>query len=297
MGFQLNYQANAQDVMMGFEAWPEAWYTFRIVKTEFKPTKDATPQQPAGYLQLDCMCIDQQSSKSGQIYPWRLNIQNANQDTVANAFRAINALSCVTNMYDVRDTDNFLGREFRGRLTYSVDKNVMGPDGKPKVTGNNCNQVTDLAGRDPKTAAAGGPAPQSGPGGANFQTGGTPVPGQAPPPMAPQQQPQQQQYGTTAPPQQQPPNYGHPPSQQPPPSNYGPNGGQMQPPPLQQPPQQQYQQPPQQQQPAPQQQYAPAPQGGPPPMVGGQQPPQQQQQQPQPGPGYSPAPVPGWGPR
>lgn len=154
---------------------PYADYPVRIVDADGKQTKD----EHGGYLELTLEIL-QAGEFQGRRIPYRLNLVNKNQTTVAIANAQLSALCHVVNVFRLQDAMQLANIPFIA---------TIGPQ-KDNPQYSNVFGVKDAQGRDPRTKAQGAPgtAPPAPPAPSNAPPGyyGQPQP-QAPwpPPSAP----------------------------------------------------------------------------------------------------------------
>jgi hypothetical protein len=272
-GAVLNFDASQVEPDTGFEIVPAGWYNVLIDESDMKPTKDGS----GAYLQIRFNIIDGQYANR-KIFA-RLNLRNANQQTVEIAMRQLSAIGHAVGVLQIQDSSQLHGIPLKVKVKVRRDTTGQYEDQNDITSYKNINEQVDM----PGGPAADGGAPQGGisvPAGFGQPQGQAIPAGPAGQPQQPWAQPPAQQagFGGGQQPQVQ---------QQP----WAPPQGQQQPPVQQQPQPQQPQQQPDQsqqawQQPQGQQQPWQQPQGDPSqaqqpaqqPVQQVQQPVQQQQQ-------------------
>lgn len=115
MGVNLNFDARTVEPNKALDPIPPDWYAVQIVKSEAKPTKDSTPAAPAGYLELTLEVVF--GPHKGRKLFDRLNLQNANAQTVEIAKGTLSAICRATNVIQLTNTDQLHGKPLLAKVT------------------------------------------------------------------------------------------------------------------------------------------------------------------------------------
>lgn len=100
------FDANSVEPSKSFDLLPAGWYAMQIVASEWKQTKAG-----GAYLQLDLEMLEQHHpSLKGRKLWARLNLNNANDQTVAIAQRDLSAICRSVGVTTVTDTQQLHNR-------------------------------------------------------------------------------------------------------------------------------------------------------------------------------------------
>lgn len=119
---------------------PAGKHIVHIIESEFKPTKDSTPNDPRSMLVFKMEAIDGPSRGGKQTD--RLNLQNPNQQTVNIAYGQLAAYCAVTGRQGFNDTQELHGIPFmievgpqKNNPEYMEVKGVYFADGRDAASG------------------------------------------------------------------------------------------------------------------------------------------------------------------
>jgi hypothetical protein len=161
---------------MGFETIPAGWYNVMIDESDLKPTKDGA----GAFLQLRFNVLDGQY-KGRKVFA-RLNIRNANPQTVEIAYKQLSAIGHAVNVLQIQDSQQL------HNLPMKIKVKVRPAEGNYEEA----NDITAYRNINDPAGTQSGPgagAPAANAGGWQPPTGGfAPPAGAAPAPQAPQAQ-------------------------------------------------------------------------------------------------------------
>jgi hypothetical protein len=155
------FDASGIDPEQPLDALPPGKYTAQIVKSDLRLTKDGTGQYL--YLEMDVL----EGPYKGRKLFDRLNLVNANSQTVEIAQRALSAICHATGRMQVQDSDELHLIPFLAVVTVQPPKNgysetnrirykpLEGAASAPQPAGPNAPPMTGPA---PQSAAAAGGA-------------------------------------------------------------------------------------------------------------------------------------------
>ena len=167
----------------GFRVYPAGRYPLVITKSDPKPTKNSTPENPASFIELELTIMDG-PHKGGILYD-RLNLQNSNPQAVDIAHRQLSAYCHVTGQFVIQDTAQLHGKPFLADVIEEPrndDIAAAKAENRQPLTSNRILKVLDINGNLP----GGKVAPATAPAGQAWPAQPAPVSGATPQPQWPQ---------------------------------------------------------------------------------------------------------------
>lgn len=142
----LNFDATQVEPDTGFETIPAGWYNTAIDESELKPTRDGM----GSYLQLRFNVLDGQYV--GRKLFARLNIRNANAQTVEIALKQLSAIGHAVNVLHIQDSAMLHG------IPLKIKVKIRPASGDYEASNDitayrNINEQVDMAGAAPAGVA------------------------------------------------------------------------------------------------------------------------------------------------
>jgi len=155
------FDATAIEPDQPLEALPPGKYTAQIVSSDMRLTKDGTGQ----YLYLEIDVLDG-SCKGRKLFD-RLNLVNANSQTVEIAQRTLSAICHATGRMHVQDSDELHLIPFLAVVTVQPPKNGYGETNRIRYKPLEAAAPTPQPARPDKQPTAAAPRSEAGAGGFN----------------------------------------------------------------------------------------------------------------------------------